>query len=58
MKKVKYLVALLLGVLIVTGCQGKDQTKTTVCSRTINQEQASVDLSYTVTYTGKKKKKV
>lgn len=52
MKKVKYLVALLLGVLIVTGCQGKDQTKTMVCSRTINQEQASMDLSYTVTYTG------
>ncbi len=52
MKKLKYLVVLLLGILIVTGCQNKDETKTMTCTRTINQEQASMDLSYTVTYTG------
>ena len=52
MKNIKYLVVLLLGVLIVTGCQNKEETKTMTCTRTINQEQASMDLSYKVTYTG------
>lgn len=52
MKSIKYLVVLLLGVLIVTGCQNKEETKTMTCTRTINQEQASMDLSYKVTYTG------
>ena len=28
MKNIKYLVVLLLGVLIVTGCQNKEETKT------------------------------
>lgn len=52
MKKLKYLVVLLLGVLIVTGCQNKDEIKTMTCTRTINQEEASMDLSYKVTYAG------
>lgn len=52
MKRLKYLVVLLLGVFIVTGCQNKEELKTMVCTRTINQEGVSMDLSYKVTYNG------
>lgn len=52
MKRLKYLVVLLLGVFIVTGCQNKEELKTMTCTRTINQEGVSMDLSYKVTYNG------
>lgn len=53
MKKVKYLVVLLLGILVITGCGKEEATSSTmVCTRTISQDAVSMDLKYTVTYQG------
>ena len=52
MKKLKYLVVLLLGIVVITGCESNDKEKTMVCTRTINQDSISMDLKYTVTYKG------
>ena len=52
MKKLKYLVVLLLGIVVITGCESNDKEKTMVCTRTINQDSISMNLKYTVTYKG------
>lgn len=58
MKKIKYLLLVLLMIFLITGCQSEETSKTMVCSRTINQDAISMDLKYTVTYKGKYVEKV
>lgn len=58
MKKIKYLLLVLVMLFLVTGCQQEEKSKTMVCSRTINQDAISMDLKYTVTYKGKYVEKV
>lgn len=50
MKKILLLVTL-TGVLLLTGC-GAEKEKTMKCTRTINQANVKMDLSYNVTYKG------
>lgn len=52
MKKIKYLLVLLLGIVVITGCESNEKEKTMVCTRTVNQGTISMDLKYTVTYKG------
>lgn len=58
MKKIKYLLLVLIMIFLITGCQSEETSKTMVCSRTINQDAISMDLKYTVTYKGKYVEKV
>lgn len=58
MKKIKYLLLVLVMTFLITGCQSEETSKTMVCSRTINQDAISMDLKYTVTYKGKYVEKV
>lgn len=58
MKKIKYLLLVLVMTFLITGCQSEETSKTMVCSRTINQDAISMNLKYTVTYKGKYVEKV
>lgn len=56
MKKLKLLLVVLL-MLLVTGC-AQEEEKTMTCTRTLNQDNLKMELSYTVVYQGDYVKKV
>ena len=55
MKKFLF-VFLMSGSLLLTGCNSKEETMT--CSRTVNRNSISMDMKYTVKYSGKNVTKI
>lgn len=53
----KGLILMTLGMLCITGCGTKEE-KTMTCTRTANQGNLKMDLTYTVTYQGETVNKV